>query len=71
MDKIKGFKTVLFNVIMTAIMLTGMWGGDVLEIDEEDVVSTLDALEAAIVGIWGVGNIMLRAVTNSPIFNKG
>ena len=56
----KGYKTVIFNGIMLA---AGIFGA---EVSPELAERTADAF----VLIWGVGNVLLRAVTDSPIFKK-
>ena len=56
----KGFKTIAFNGIMVAVGVTGA------------SVTPEQAAEAAnaFIIIWGVGNAILRAITNSPIFQR-
>lgn len=54
----KGFRTVAFNALMT---LVGLFGAEISpELAEQAV--------GAFVLLWGVGNVLLRAITNSPIF---
>lgn len=57
----QGFKTVIFNVVaVAAIWLNNQYG---IEIDSE--------LQSALaVTIMGVGNIILRKFTKTPIFKK-
>ncbi len=66
----KGFKTVLFNLIMFVGQGLTIWLG----VDTEEGVTVLqenvDMIIAGITAIWTVGNVWLRAVTDSPIFKK-
>lgn len=66
---LKGFKTVLFNTIMTGAMVGRLWEADI-EVDAEQLAGHLDAIALGIAFLWGLGNTFLRAVTDSPIFNR-
>ncbi len=64
----KGWRTVTFNVIaMLGMLVTVLTGtqtqADVVVIQE----GTVQAIELGIV-IWGIANVWLRAITNTPIF---
>jgi len=67
---LKGYKTIIFNAIMTIIMVMNLWGqgGDLP--DAESVSSALDAVDAALAAVWGIGNAILRAITDTPIFKS-
>ncbi len=56
----KGWRTVLFNGVMLIVGLTGA------AISPEQV----SAVAEGFMIIWTVGNIILRAITNSTIFKK-
>jgi len=66
----KGYKTVAFNVIMTALMVISLWspGSDLP--DAGTINKLLGDLEGVITAVWGIGNVVLRAVTDTPIFKK-
>ena len=66
---LKGFKTVLFNTIMTGAMIGRLWGADI-EIDAEQLAGHLDAVAVGLAFLWGVGNLFFRYVTDSPIFKS-
>lgn len=70
MDKLKGFRTVVFNVVMTFVMMWRVWQPEADLPDADQVNQALSAADVALTALWGVGNLVLRAVTNSPIFNK-
>ena len=56
----KGFKTIGFNAIMLLGALTGAaWSPELVN----------EWLNAFAI-LWGAGNMILRAVTNTPIFRK-
>lgn len=68
----KGYRTVIFNVIMTGAMIlstTGVIGADV-EVDADSVNVFLDNLEGVLTVVWGVGNLFLRKITTGPIGTK-
>ena len=68
----KGYKTIIFNVIMSAVMIISMWNpGEASALPDASQVSGLmDQAEAWITAVWGVGNVILRAVTSTAIFQK-
>jgi hypothetical protein len=39
-------------------------------VDTNPINEALQGLEAAVVSLWGIGNIALRAVTNTAVFKK-
>lgn len=68
----KGYKTVAFNVIMSAIMLISMWNPESASSlpGASEVSGLMDQAEAWITAVWGIGNVILRAVTSTAIFQK-
>lgn len=70
MDKIKGYKTVIFNIFMAIVMVVRVTNPDAELPDEASIGAAVDAMLVGLTAVWGVGNIILRAVTNSSIFNK-
>lgn len=67
---LKGYKTVIFNIIMGLIMMVRAMNPDAEVPGDEVVTSAIDALDVALTMVWSVGNLILRAVTTSPIFKK-
>jgi hypothetical protein len=70
LDKLKGFKTIAFNVLMGATMLIRFFNPETQVPDVEEVTAAVDAVGASLTAIWGFGNMWLRAITDSPIFKK-
>ncbi|KKK82669.1 hypothetical protein LCGC14_2801100 [marine sediment metagenome] len=66
----KGFKTIAFNVIMLIIMGVRVINPEAELPDEATVEATVLSLDAGLTALWGIGNIILRGVTDSPIFKK-
>lgn len=66
-QKIKGYKTVLFNVLVANAAV--LFGQDVVNALLQLGLTFDDALEI-IVAIVAAVNILLRAITDSPIFKK-
>ena len=60
----KGWRTVAFNLIMGAVMAWNILEPEkAIELDEQTVNTLLTT-------IWTVGNIVLRAITTTPIGTK-
>lgn len=68
---LKGFKTVAFNLAMGGIMLVRALNPDAELPGQEAVQSAVDNLDVALTSLWAVGNLVLRAVTSTHIFDKG
>ena len=66
----KGWKTVTFNVIMSALMVMSLMNPEADTYDAEQVRTMIENAEPFIVAAWGIGNILLRAITDTPIFKK-
>ncbi len=66
----KGFRTIIFNVIMTAGAIITTWTG----IDTTAEVTQLkEGVDNILIGgsaAWGAGNVLLRMITNTAIFKK-
>jgi hypothetical protein len=69
-ETIKGYRTVIFNIIMTVLMFVQLWAPEADLPTGPEVTEGLIQLETALAFIWGLGNIILRAITNTPIFKK-
>ena len=70
MEFLKGYKTTIFTVIMAGVMLVRAFNPDAELPDEGAVSGAIDAAEVAIVSVWGIGALILRAITSAPIFNR-
>ena len=71
MNALKGFKTIAFNLLMLVIMGARVINPEAELPDEATVEATVLSLNAGLTALWGIGNIILRAATDSPIFKKG
>ena len=60
----KGYKTIIFNAVMLAAGMAGIFGVDIPPELAEQVATAFVLLQS-------VGNAVFRAVTTSPIFKKG
>ena len=67
----KGYKTVAFNVVMTVIALVAVFNPGAELPDAAAVQATVDLVDAGFMSLWGIVNLILRGITDSPIFNKG
>jgi hypothetical protein len=67
---LKGYRTIIFNVIMSAFMLISLWSPSTELPSGEEVKGALEQLDLALAFFWGLGNIILRAITDTPIFKK-
>ncbi len=66
----KGYRTIVFNIVMMIAMIMKQWWPEAEVPGEEAINEGLDTIEAALAFIWGIGNAGLRAVTNTPIFSS-
>ena len=66
----KGYKTIVFNVLMVAIAIAHALNPDAVLPSGDAVQGATDQTVVALSALWGVGNVILRAVTNSTIFKK-
>lgn len=69
MHALKGKRTVIFNAVMAAVAMWNAWNPD-STISDEMAGQTFDGTLAAIGGVWAIGNIILRGVTNTSIWRK-
>lgn len=76
MEKLKGFKTILFQVInmimggvVGAGLLTPELGADVTA-NVQAAVSQLEVLVGSFMALSGATGVAIRAVTNTPVFKK-
>ena len=70
MKALKGFKTIAFNVIMLIVMGVRVINPEAELPDEAAVEATVNTLDAGLTALWGIGNVFLRGITDSPIFKK-
>ena len=64
---LKGYRTVILTVVMTSLLVWRQFDPNSPEVSEEQLGSAFDAVEAALVAVWGLGALILRAVTDTPI----
>lgn len=70
---LKGYRTIIFNAIMLAVMVATQAGIFTPEQapDQAAVNLFLDNLDGVLTFVWGVGNVALRLVTNTAVGQKG
>ncbi len=66
----KGYRTIAFNAVMAIIAVATIVSPDAEVPTADQVQSAVNGADAAVVGVWTVGNMILRAITSSPIFKK-
>jgi len=66
----KGYRTIAFNAVMAIVAMATIFSPDAEVPTADQVQSAVNGVEAAVVGVWTVGNMILRAITSSPIFKK-
>ena len=68
----KGYKTVIFNVVMTVVMAWRLWFPETAsELPTGETVQVvIDNIDKALIAGWGIGNLILRTITNTPIFKN-
>lgn len=70
MDNLKGWRTFIFNVLAATAMIVTLITGTRTEDDLIVMQQGVEHLIEAIVAIWTIGNIWLRAITDTPIFQR-
>lgn len=65
-----GYKTYLFNGVMASIMIVRVVVPDAEVPSEGTVQGLVDNVDAMLVSLMVVGNLVLRAFTNGPVFWK-
>ena len=70
LELVKGYKTVIFNVLIGLVMVWKAVSPESELPTSEMLSGLLDTLYASLEAILLVGNIVLRAVTNTAIGRK-
>ena len=70
MDKLKGYKTILMNIVMGALALLAVIYPD-LVLDKVAIADSIEQIFAGIAVLWTAFGVALRAVTDSPMFKRG
>jgi len=65
---LSGYKTYIFNGIMAIILLVQMFSPEAEMPTAEAVEGAAGAVEEALLAVTLVGNLILRAITNSSVF---
>jgi H+/gluconate symporter-like permease len=68
LEAIKGYKTVVFNVLMALATITALLTGTKVENEAIQIQNGIDLLLQGLAVVWAAGSIWLRAITDSPIF---
>ena len=64
----KGYKTIIFNLVMTGLMVLKMMSPETEIPGEDEISAGIDLVDGAITFVWGIGNLFLRAITDTPVF---
>lgn len=67
---LKGYRTIIFNVIMSGIMVVKLWNPEAEMPDAASIDAAIGHADAAIAAFWGLGNMVLRSITNTPMGKK-
>lgn len=65
----KGYRTIIFNVLMLGVFLANQFSGD-LGITEEQIGVASDVIDKLIGAALVFGNVGLRLVTDTPVGKK-
>ena len=69
MTFLKGWRTVLFNLVIGSFLFLNQTLG--IEIDVIDASEKLNELDQILIFFWGIGNVILRAITDTPLGDNG
>lgn len=67
---LKGYKTVIFNLIMLVIAAIRIMSPESILPSDADINQWLNGLDALLVLTVTLGNMILRAITDSTMFKK-
>jgi hypothetical protein len=70
LEKAKGYKTVIFNVSVGLLMVWRAADPSATLPDENQLNTVLDSVFASLDALLVVGNLFLRAVTDTQVFKK-
>jgi hypothetical protein len=65
---VKGYRTIIFNVIMALGALVTLLSGVSVQDDVTTLADGVDLILEGIVAVWAIGSVWLRYVTDSPVF---
>lgn len=68
---LKGYRTILFNLAMLAVGLYTLIKPGAATLTADDVNSILDHVDSILIIGAPVVNLVLRAVTTTPVFSSG
>jgi hypothetical protein len=66
----KGYRTIIFNVIMAGLAALRILSPESILPSDVDVNAALTAVDEAIAAVLVIGNLILRAFTDSKIGKK-
>lgn len=67
---LQGYRTIVFTLIMAALTTWRVLDPTAELPDETAINGAVDTVLLAITTVWGVGAIILRAVTKTPLGKK-
>jgi hypothetical protein len=65
---VKGYRTIIFNVIMALGALVTLLSGVSVQDDVTTLADGVDLILEGIVAVWAIGSVWLRMITDSPVF---
>lgn len=66
----KGYRTIIFNLIMAAIAALRVVSPESVLPSDADVNTALTVIDSALTAVTVIGNLILRAITNTKIGKK-
>ena len=70
MERFKGWRTFVFNVLMATAMCVTMISGTATEGDVIILKQGVEHIIEGVIAVWTIGNLWLRAITDTPIFQR-
>lgn len=62
-----GYRTIVFNLIMAALVAIRAGWPDLIVPSEADVNAFLNAVDAVFAAVMVIGNLVMRFVTKTPV----
>ena len=71
MKKLKGYRTIIMNVIMTISTVLMIWAGKYSDESLQFIKDNSEEILTSIAAIWGLLGTWLRIATDTPVFKNG
>jgi hypothetical protein len=65
-----GFRTILFNILVGGTLIVRAFAPEAEVPSQEELAVTADTVDKYLAAVYVAGNVILRFVTKTPVFNR-